>query len=110
LSHRYCYLPLSWWKSWNWFECAVGGVRLESWKVHWSRWWDFWTFTFKLLQFTEIIYITNKCNQWVICLSFIPFVRLFMRNIQTAVSSHPLKIGHMFIWTYLLGIVHTTTS
>src|SRR5215475_7317405 len=26
LSHRYCYLPLSW-KSWNWFEFAVGGVR-----------------------------------------------------------------------------------
>jgi hypothetical protein len=26
LSHRYCYLPLSW-KSWDWFECAVGGVR-----------------------------------------------------------------------------------
>jgi len=26
LSHRYCYLPLSW-KSWNWFECAVAGVR-----------------------------------------------------------------------------------
>jgi hypothetical protein len=25
LSHRYCYLPLSW-ESWNWFECAVGGV------------------------------------------------------------------------------------
>ena len=25
LSHRYCYLPLSW-KSWNWFEGAVGGV------------------------------------------------------------------------------------
>ena len=25
LSHRYCYLPLSW-KSWNWFQCAVGGV------------------------------------------------------------------------------------
>ena len=24
LSHRYCYLPLSW-KSWNWFKCAVGG-------------------------------------------------------------------------------------
>ena len=24
-SHRNCYLPLSW-KSWNWFECAVGGV------------------------------------------------------------------------------------
>ena len=27
LSHRYCYLPLSW-KSWNWFECAVGGVQI----------------------------------------------------------------------------------
>jgi hypothetical protein len=26
LSHRYCYLTLSW-KSWNRFECAVGGVR-----------------------------------------------------------------------------------
>ena len=48
---------------------------------------------FELLQFIEIIYITNKCNQYVICLSFISFVRLFMRNIQTAVSSHPLKIG-----------------
>jgi hypothetical protein len=24
--HRYCYLPLSW-NSWDWFECAVGGVR-----------------------------------------------------------------------------------
>ena len=29
-----------------------------------------------------------------------------MRNIQTAVSPHPLQIGHMFIWNYLLGIVH----
>jgi hypothetical protein len=26
LSHICCYLPLSW-KGWNWFECAVGGVR-----------------------------------------------------------------------------------
>jgi hypothetical protein len=26
LSHRYCYLPLSW-KSWNRFECAVGGIH-----------------------------------------------------------------------------------
>ena len=65
---------------------------------------------FQLLQFIEIIYITNKCNQYVICLSFISFVRLFMRNIQTAVSSHQMKNGHMFIWNYLLGIVHTTIS
>jgi len=33
-----------------------------------------------------------------------------MRNIQTAVSPNPLKIGHMFMCTYLLGRVHTTTS
>ena len=65
---------------------------------------------FELLQFIEIIYVANKCNQYVIRLSFITFVRLFMRNIQTAVSPHPLKIGHMLIWTYLLGIVHITTS
>ena len=26
LLHHYCYPPLSW-KSWNWFECAVGGIR-----------------------------------------------------------------------------------
>jgi len=52
---------------------------------------------FELLQFIEIIYITNKCNQYVICLSFIPLVRLFMRNIQIAVSPHSLKIGPMFI-------------
>jgi len=31
---------------------------------------------FELLQFIETIYITNKCNQCVICLSFILFVRL----------------------------------
>jgi len=65
---------------------------------------------FELLQFIEIIYITNRCNQYVICLSFIPFVRLFMRNIQTALSLHELKTGYMFIWTYLLGIVHNDTS
>jgi len=33
-----------------------------------------------------------------------------MRNIETAVSPHPLKSGHMFIWTSLLGRVHTATS
>ena len=35
---------------------------------------------FEMLQFIEIIYIPNNCNQYVIYLSFIPFVRLFMRN------------------------------
>jgi len=30
------------------------------------------------------------------------------RKIQTAVSSHPMKIGQIF--TYLFGTVHTTTS
>jgi hypothetical protein len=82
----------------------------EGWKVALKSMVGFLNTYFELLQFTEIIYITNKCNQYVICLSFIPFVRLFMRNIQTAVSSHPLKTGHMIIWTYLLGTVRTTTS
>jgi len=52
---------------------------------------------FELLQFIAIIHLTNKYNQYVICLSFITFVRLFMRNIQTAVFPHTLKIRHMFI-------------
>ena len=65
---------------------------------------------FEVLQFIEIIYIANKCNLYVICLSFIPFVRLFMRNIQKAIPPHPLKTGHMFLRTYLLGIVNTTAS
>jgi len=52
---------------------------------------------FELLQFIEIIYITNKCNQYAICLSFIPILRPFMRNPQTAVSPHPLNIGHLFM-------------
>ena len=41
---------------------------------------------FELSQFIQIIYITNKCNQYVIYLFFVPFVRFFMRNVQTAVS------------------------
>ena len=52
---------------------------------------------FELMQCIEIIYITNKCNHYVICLSFITFVRLFMRNIQKALSPHQLKIGHIFV-------------
>ena len=44
-------------------------------------------------------------------LSFLhTFCRAFLRRIQAALSAHPLKIGHMFIWTYLLGTVHTTNS
>jgi hypothetical protein len=52
---------------------------------------------FELLQFVEIIYMTNKCNQYVVCLYFMPFVSLFMRNFQTAVSSQVFKIVHMFL-------------
>jgi hypothetical protein len=54
---------------------------------------------FELLQFIEIIYVTSKCNQHVICFSIVPFAKLFMCNIQThtPVSPHPLKIGHMFV-------------
>jgi hypothetical protein len=57
----------------------------------------FFNTCFELLQFIEIVYITNKCNQYVTCPSFVPFVRLFIRNIHTAVSPHAVKIGHIFI-------------
>ena len=33
---------------------------------------------FERMQFIEIIHITNKCNQYVICPSFKPLVRLFL--------------------------------
>ena len=58
---------------------------------------------FELLQFIETIYITNKCNQYVICLSFIPFVRLFMRNIQIAVSPHTHieNCAHVYVYMNL---------
>jgi hypothetical protein len=52
---------------------------------------------FELLQFIKIIYINNKCNQYIICLSFVAFVRRSVPNIQTTISPHPLKIGHMFM-------------
>ena len=58
---------------------------------------------FELLLFIEIIYITNKCNQYVIFLFFIPFVRLYTRNIQTAVS--PLEN-----WTHVYMNLFTRNS
>ena len=36
--------------------------------------------------------------------------RICTLQIQTASALHPLKIWHLFIWTYVHGIVHTTTS
>ena len=60
---------------------------------------------FELLQFLEIIYITNKCNQYIICLSFIPFVRVFMHNIQTAVMSTPTEN-----WTHVYMNLFTQNS
>ena len=57
---------------------------------------------FELLQFIEIIYITNKCNQYVICLSFIT---LLMRNIRTAVIYTPTEN-----WTYVYMNLFTERS
>jgi hypothetical protein len=37
LSHCYCYLSLSW-KSWNRFECAVGGVCYCYLPLSWKSW------------------------------------------------------------------------
>jgi hypothetical protein len=61
---------------------------------------------FELLQFIEIIYIKNKSNQQVICLSFTHFVRRFTRNIQAAVSQHPLKIGRIYLFTRNMPYFH----
>jgi hypothetical protein len=58
---------------------------------------------FELLQFIEIIYITNKCNQYVICLSFIPLVKLFMRNIQTQLYLHT----HWKLDTFLYELIYS---
>ena len=60
---------------------------------------------FELLQFIETIHITNKCNQYVICLSCVPFLRLFMRNIQTDVISTPIEN-----WTHVYMNLFTRNS
>jgi len=67
LSHRYCYLPLSW-KSWNWLECAVGGVRhpqghIAAGNIIWDElkshihifkylWWIFWYISKNMRRYT----------------------------------------------------------
>jgi hypothetical protein len=80
-------------------------------KIDLSQWWDFWTINFEKLQLIEIIYITYKYNQYVICFPFILLYSFLCVTFKyTQLSPHTLKIGHMFLWTYLVGIVHTTTS
>jgi hypothetical protein len=60
LSHRYGYLPLSW-KSWNRFECAVGGVRHpqhapdDGWKYHPKH----------VEQFPDINKLCNAASCWI---------------------------------------------
>jgi len=73
------------------------------------------------LLFYEGSTVHNANDQFVSCVYFF-FVNfafhpspqtknlICKRQLQTAVSSHPLETGHMFTWTYLLWIVHTTTS
>jgi hypothetical protein len=60
---------------------------------------------FELLQFIEIIYKTNKCNQYVICLSFISFVRLYMRNIKKSCIPTPNEN-----WTHVYTNLFTRNS
>jgi len=57
LSHRYCYLPLSW-KSWNWFECAVDTVVCapdDGWKYHPKH----------VEQFPDIDKLCNVTSCWI---------------------------------------------
>ena len=62
------------------------------------------------------LFIMQATNSSLVYFFFVDFAfhpsptdknRICKRQLQTAVSPHPLKTGHMFIWTYLLGIVHT---
>jgi hypothetical protein len=56
---------------------------------------------FELFQFIDTIYITNKCNQYVICLSFIPFVRRFMHSnicISTSTENWTHVNMNLFTW------------
>ena len=52
---------------------------------------------------------TLLCGLWF---SSVPTDKILIctRQLQTAVSLHSLKIGHMFMWTSLLRIVHTATT
>src|SRR5215475_13202567 len=68
LSHRYCYLPLSW-KSWNWFERAVGGVR----HVRVGRW---------------------PTRTWLILTCFLPIVKAFKPVVNTF-SAHGFRPVHL---------------
>jgi hypothetical protein len=57
LSHRYCYLPLSW-KSWNRFECAVDTVVCvpdDGWKYHPKH----------VEQFPDVNKLCNVASCWI---------------------------------------------
>jgi len=47
---------------------------------------------FQMLKFIEITYITNKCNQYVICLFIIPPVRLFIVTFKQLYLHTHLKL------------------
>jgi hypothetical protein len=69
---------------------------------------------FKHLLWTFAIYGEHLHNQHMQPINHLPFLhtlfKAFMCNIQTTVSPHPSRIRHKLIWTYILGIDHTTTS
>jgi len=60
---------------------------------------------FERLQFIEIIYIINKCNQYVICLSFMPFEGLFYAYHSNSSISKPTEN-----WTHVYMNLITRNS
>ena len=52
---------------------------------------------FELLQFIEIIYITNKCNQYVICLSFILFKAFYAKHSNSCISTSIENWTHIYM-------------
>ena len=81
---RYCYLPLSW-KSWNRFECAVGGVRHPQ-------------HTQTVEQFPDINKLCNVASCWI--------------YIGTLLGAHYIlhisRISVKRIWYYLFVLLETS--
>jgi hypothetical protein len=106
LSRRYCYLPLSW-KSWNWFECAVGGVRHPQRQIAVTVWQipdavdavvcahdDGWKYHPKHVeQFPDINKLCNVASRWIytgILLGAHPILRI--SRIKVNVWHHVLHL------------------
>jgi hypothetical protein len=115
LSHCYCYLPLSW-KSWNRFECAVGGVQIpdavdkvvcatdDGWKYH-SKHVEQFPDLNKLCNVASGIYIG-------ILLGYHPILHISRIQVNLSENNCIKKSGIWSIYTinYMFRPLHWPTS